>query len=74
MSIHEAKTMGEVMALVLRVSSRAEGKRFVMEYLEAAPDLTEKEIVENIKFGLSRHFDCGGDDEYRRMVSFFVDE
>ena len=73
MTIHTAKTMGEVMNLVLAVSSRAEGRRFMMEYLEAAPDLTEEKILENIKYGLSRHFDGGeaNDREYRRYVAYF---
>ena len=68
--------MGDVMKLVLAVSSRAEGRRFVMEYLEAAPDLTEDKIIENIKYGLSRHFDGGeeNDRQYRRYVAFFTQE
>ena len=57
MSIHEAKTMGEVMDLVCKVESRAEGRRFVMEYLEAAPDLTEEKVRANIRYGIQRWFD-----------------
>lgn len=73
MTIHTAKTMGDVMKLVLSVSSRSEGRRLVMEYLEAAPDLTEEKIIENIKYGLSRHFDGGeaNDRQYRRYMTYF---
>ena len=72
MNIHTAKTMGDVMKLVLLVSSRAEGKRFVMNYLESAPDLTEPEVIANLKLGLSRHFDGAAfAAEYQRYVSYF---
>lgn len=74
MTIHTAKTMGDVMKLILAVSSRAEGRRFVMEYLEASPDLTEENIIANIKYGLSRHFDGGeeNDRQYRLYVDYFI--
>lgn len=71
--IHEAKNMGEVVDLILKVRSRAEGQRFMMAYLESAPNLTEANILENIKFGLSRHFDGGEENvrEYKRYMSYF---
>lgn len=74
--IHEAKNMGEVVALILKVKSRADGKRFVMDYLESAPGLTEAQIIENIEFGLSRHFDgsAGSTREYKRYMAYFRDE
>lgn len=73
-NIHNARTMGDVMNLILAISSREAGRRFVMDYLEAAPDLTEEKIVENIKFGLSRHFDGGeeNDRQYWRYVAYFA--
>lgn len=72
MSIHEAKNMGEVIELALRVSSRSEGRRFVMEYLEAAPELTEEKIQNNLWYGLSRHFDSDHD-EIARYMSYFTE-
>lgn len=74
MTIHTAKTMGDVMKLVLAITSRKEGRRFIMEYLEAAPDLTEEKILENIKYGLSRHFGGGEENHrlYQKHLIYFV--
>jgi hypothetical protein len=46
-----------------------------MDYLESAPDLTEEKILENLKFGFSRHFD-GSDpinvEMYRHYMALFI--
>lgn len=44
-------TMLDCIRAALSVESRSEGKRFMCAYLEAAPDLDEKQIVHNIMVG-----------------------
>lgn len=52
----ELRTLEDAIRAALAVQSRGEGKRFMCAWLEAAPSLTEEQIVKNVTVGTAMFY------------------